>query len=189
MEAHEALERFEKVSEHGHGGLDRLARDAAIFVAVVAALLAVATFLSNEAVKEVITGETQAADVSARLEANDVKIAMATNNNVLLEVLAAGLKGNPKEALAIRHAEALDARVRDHLVPIDRRLAAIVRRDEEHRDRADNQHLLYELSQVGFQLAIVLAGISIIARRRWLLAGGGLAGTAGTALLVSGFIY
>jgi hypothetical protein len=104
-------------------------------------------------------------------------------------VLSAGLTNNPKEALAIRHAEALDRRVREELVPTDRGLAATVRRDERDRDRADNQHLLYELAQVGLQLAIVLAGIAIIARRRWLLAGGGLAATAGTALLIAGLVY
>ena len=36
----------------------RHGRQAALLVAVMAAFLAVATFLANEAVKEVITGET-----------------------------------------------------------------------------------------------------------------------------------
>ena len=46
-------------------------------VAVLAALLAAAAFLSDEAIKHVITGETGAVDDSARLEANDVKITLA----------------------------------------------------------------------------------------------------------------
>src|SRR2546421_195648 len=57
VEAHEALERFEKMTEgheHAGGGGSNLARDAAVVVAVFAALLAVSTFLSNEMVKEVI---------------------------------------------------------------------------------------------------------------------------------------
>ena len=41
-------------------------------------------FLSNEAVKEVITGETHRAGASARLESNRVKIDIAKGNSVLL---------------------------------------------------------------------------------------------------------
>jgi hypothetical protein len=180
MEAHEALERFEKVAE-GH-----LARDAAVLVAVLAALLAMSTFLSNEAVKEVITGETKAADVSAQLEANDVKTTVADASSTLLRVTSAG---NPREAKAAAKAEALDSRISSELAPIDRRLSAKIRKDEKQRDRADNRHLLYELSEVGLQIGIVLAGISILARRRWLLAGGGLLGTAGAVLLAVGLAY
>jgi hypothetical protein len=76
MEAHEAVGRFDRVAEghdlsHGPGG--RLARDAAFLVALLAGFLAIATFLANEAIKDVIKGETRAADTNARLDANDVK--------------------------------------------------------------------------------------------------------------------
>jgi hypothetical protein len=76
LEAHEALDHFEKVTradeEFGGPGED-LARTAAVVVAVLAARLAIATFLSNEAVKEVISGETKGADTNAQLEAKNVK--------------------------------------------------------------------------------------------------------------------
>ena len=62
-------------------------RNAALVVAVMAAFLAIATFLSNEAVKHVITGETHRADASARLESNRVKIDVANGNSALLQVL------------------------------------------------------------------------------------------------------
>jgi hypothetical protein len=39
------------------------------------------------------------------------------------------------------------------------------------------------------QIGIVVAGISILARRHWLLAGAGLVGLAGIALLLAGLIY
>jgi len=51
-----------------------------MFVAVLAALLAVATFLANETVKEVITGETHRADHSAQLESNRLKIEINEGN-------------------------------------------------------------------------------------------------------------
>jgi hypothetical protein len=189
MEAHEAVEHFEKVSEGdeesaGPGG--QLARTAAVVVAVLAAFLAIATFLSNEAVKEVITGETKGADTSAQLEANDIKTIVAGADAVLLRVLGTG---NPKEAAAVAKAEELESRVQSELQPTDRRLSAKTVADEKDRNRADQRHLLYELAEVGVQVGIVLAGISILVRRRWLLTSGAVLGAAGVVVLIAGFLY
>ena len=189
MEAHEALEHFEKVSEAdedaaGSGG--ELARSAAVVVAVLAAFLAIATFLSNESVKEVITGETKAADTSAQLEANDVKTIIANADAVLLRVVATG---NPKEAVAAAKAQELEGRVQSELQPVDRRLTSTIAADAKQRNRADQRHLLYELAEVGIQIGIVLAGISILVRRRWMLKGGSALGAAGVVVLIAGLLY
>jgi Domain of unknown function (DUF4337) len=152
-------------------------------VAVLAAILASAGFLANEAIKQVITGETRAADDSARLEANDVKTTIASANSVLLRVVA---NGNPREAQAAATAQALEARIQTELAPVQRRLAARIRADRSVRERAESRHVLYELAEVALEVAIVLAGISILARRRWLLAAGGLVGTLGVVLLAVG---
>ena len=195
MKAHEAVETFAKVAE----GQEQVAEGqnaasqaegipvrAAVVVAVLAAFLAIATFLSNESVKAVITGETKAADTSARLETNNVKDLLASSDSTLLRVVGTG---NPKEAVAVAKAEALEARIKTQLVPIEGALRAKIATDVEQRNRADSQHLVYELSETALQIGIVLAGISILARRRWLLAGGGLVGLAGIALLLAGLIY
>jgi Domain of unknown function (DUF4337) len=189
MKAHEAFERFEDVAERPgttDGSASGLAREAAVVVAVLAALLATSTFLSNEAVKEVITGETRAADTSARLEANDVKATIADASSTLLRVTGTG---NPKEAQGAAKAEALNRRVTRELAPIDRRLSANIKKHAMQRDQANDRHVIYELSEVALQIGIVLAGISILVRRRWLLTGGGLVGIAGTVLLVIGLAY
>jgi hypothetical protein len=161
MEAHEAMERVERM----HG---------------------LATFLSNEAVKEVITKETKGADISAQFEVNDVKTTIADANAVLLRVVGTG---NPKEAPAVAKAEMLERRIDTEFKPVDARLRTQIVADEADRQRADQRHLLYELSEVGLQVGIVLAGISILARRRWLLGGGALLGAAGIGLLISGLVY
>jgi len=189
LEAHEALEHFDKISDAdeeaaGRGG--QLARSAAVVVAVLAAFLAVATFLSNEAVKDVITGETKAADTSAQLEANNVKTLMANADAILLRVVATG---NPKEAAAAAKAEELEGSVQSELQPVDRRLTAKIAADEEERNHADQRHLLFELAEVGVQVGIVLAGISILVRRRWLLMAGSALGAAGVAVLIVGLLY
>jgi hypothetical protein len=188
MEAHKAFERFGHVAGRhgGHSNLELLSRDAAAVVAVLAAFLAIATFLSNQAVKEIITGETRAADTSGRFEANDVKSLIASANSTLLRVVGTG---NSKMSAAVAKARALEARIQSELAPRDRVLRRQIAGDQTQRDRADNRHVLYELSVVGLQIGIVLAGISILARRRWLLGGGGAAGLAGVVLLFAGLAY
>ncbi|MDX6658453.1 MAG: hypothetical protein QOH62_3246 [Solirubrobacteraceae bacterium] len=182
MEAHESFQRFERLP---HGDLDNLARTAAILVAVLAAFLSIATFLSNEAIKEAITGETKVADTTAVMEANEVKRIIADSNAQILRVVAVG---SPLARGATAKAEALDARIENELAPIDRRLADQISLHQRERDHANDRHLVFEVSTIGFQVGIVLAGISIIVRRRWLLAGGGIVGVAGLVFMIAGLV-
>jgi hypothetical protein len=189
MEAHKSYERFEQghqvaTGEAAHVGPHH-GRNAAMVVALMAAFLAVAVFLSNEAVKEVITGETHRADASARLESNRVKIDVAEGNAVLLRTLAAA--GPPQRRAAVE-AGRHEARVVGVLGPADARLQAEIQAHEHETDHANTQHVDYELGEVGLQVGIVLASVSIIARRRWLLGAGGAAATAGVVLLLVGLL-
>jgi hypothetical protein len=187
MEAHDALERVDRMhGEHGHRERGDIATPAAITVAVLAAFLAIATFLSNEAIKEVITKETKGADATAQFESNDVKTTIAEANSVLLRVVGTG---NPKEAAAVAKAQKLEHRIETEFAPVDARLKREIAAGQTDRARADQKHLLYEVAEVGLQVGIVLAGISILARRRWLLAGGAAMGAAGVGVLISGFVY
>jgi hypothetical protein len=186
MPAHRSVERFE-AGHHGRGELDTpgFARQAALLVAVMAALLAVATFLSNEAVKEVITGDTHRADTSSRLESNQLKIDVATGNATMLKVLAHGPRDEAEAGLA---AAAHERRVEHELAPADHALVEEMHHDEEHVDHYNDKHLLYELAEVGLEVGIVLATVSIIAHRRWLLGTGTAVGAVGTVLLVAGLV-
>jgi hypothetical protein len=184
MEAHRSVERF----EHGHRANGELAtpgfaRQAALLVAVMAALLAIATFLSNEAVKEVITGETHRADTSSRLESNQLKIDVAGGNKQMLEVLA---DGPHDEAEAAKAASAHEERIAKELVPADHALTEEIHHDEQHVDHYNDKHLLFELAEVGLEVGIVLSTVSIIAHRRWLLGGGIAVAIIGAVLLVAG---
>lgn len=186
MPAHRSVERFEN-GHHGGGGLDTpaFARQAAMVVAVMAALLAIATFLSNESVKEVITGETHRSDTSSRLESNQLKIDVAGGNATMLKVLGAGSHTEAKAAAA---ATIHEQRIEKELVPADHALTEEIHHDEQHVDHYNDKHLLYELAEVALEVGIVLATVSIIAHRRWLLATGGAVGIVGAVLLVVGAI-
>ena len=180
--AHEPFQRFERVA---HDQLDDLSRTAALVVAVLAVFLAIAMFLSSEAIKEAITGETRVADTSAVMEANEVKTIVAESNAQILRVVAVG---SPLARAASAKAEALDAHIVNELKPINRKLADQIRVDQRERDHANDRHLVFELSAIGFQVGIVLAGVSIIARRRWLLAGSAILGFAGLVVMITGLV-
>jgi hypothetical protein len=189
MEAHHSFERFEKGHEvatgsDGHAG-PHYGRNAALVVAIMAGFLAIATFLSNEAVKEVITGETHRADASAQLESNRLKIEINKGNSTLLKVLGSG---SPAEAKAADEARAHEARIVEELEPADTHLRAEIGHHEQEISDANTAHIDYELGEVGLQVGIVLASVSIIARRRWLLAIGGAAATIGVVLLLAGLL-
>jgi Domain of unknown function (DUF4337) len=185
-EAHHSFERFEQghqvaFDEQGpHYG-----RNAALVVAVMAGFLAIATFLSNEAVKEVITGETHRANASAQLESNTLKVEINKGNSTLLRVLGTG---SPAEEAAADAARAHEAKIVHELEPADAHLQEEIAAHEHEVDHANTQHIDYELAEVGLQVGIVLASVSIIARRRWLLGAGGAAASAGVVLLLVGLL-
>src|SRR5882672_4410588 len=109
MEAHRSYERFEQGHQISGGGIGpHYGRHAAVVVAVMAAFLAIATFLSNEAVKEVITGETHRADTSGQRESNRLKIEINNGDSTLLRVLGTG---TPAERRAAQETRAQEARV------------------------------------------------------------------------------
>jgi len=186
MEAHRSYERFEQGHHVTAGGeLPHHAQIAALAVAVIACLLAVATFFSNEALKEVVTGETHGGTASARLESNRVKIDIAKANASLLRVLGASI---PARYGAAARAREHEQRVTERLRPADAHLNEEIAAHRSEIDHGNAQHLDFELAEVAFEVGIVLASISIIARRRWLLGAAGAAATAGVALLAVGLL-
>ncbi|HEY1853976.1 MAG TPA: DUF4337 family protein [Solirubrobacterales bacterium] len=185
MEAHRSYERFERSTEAAGDRHPRHATTAAFAVAVMAALLAISAFLANEAVKEVITGETHRADATARLESNLLKTDLAEGNADLLRVLDAG-KG--LRARAAAEARGREARVERELEPADANLHHEISDDEHHVESSDEKHLAYELAEVGLEVGIVLASVSIIIRRRWLLGIGSVIGAAGALALAGGVL-
>jgi hypothetical protein len=189
--AKEALEHFEHARHgtgDGHGDNDdastsHLVRNAAITVAVLAAFLAIATLLATKAMTKVITGETKAADTNAALHANEVKTTFAEHDAELLRVIGTG---NTQERAAAERAEEIEHQIVHRYGPIDKKLEEKAHAYESSRDEAEKKHKLYEYSTAGLQIAIVIASISIIARRRWLLQGSWGVGVVSVGVLVAG---
>jgi hypothetical protein len=79
-----------------------------------------------------------------------------------------------------------ERRIERELAPADHALVEEMHHDEEHVDHYNDKHLLYELAEVALEVGIVLATVSIIAHRRWLLGTGAAVGVVGALLLVVG---
>ena len=103
----------------------------------------------------------------------------------MLEVLADGPRD---EAEAAKAAAPTSTASSKELVPADHALTEEIHHDEQHVDHYNDKHLLFELAEVGLEVGIVLSTVSIIAHRRWLLAGGAAVGIIGTVLLVAGAV-
>jgi hypothetical protein len=179
-----ALERYEMTTEEQHS-LEGFSRRAALVVVVLAGVLAVATLLSNEAVKETVLAQSRVTRAAALAETNEVKAFVNVNAARQLELLAEG-SATPRGAAAERHAASLDRHVAMELTPRTRILAAEERREEDEQARHDDRHYRFELSSVALEIGIVLASAAVLTRVRWVLVAGGIVGAVGTALLISG---
>jgi hypothetical protein len=189
MEAHKAFDRFER-SHHAsaqHGNEPSFTTRAALTVAVMAALLAVATFLVNEAVKEAIQNETKAAAADSQFTSFQTQSEVARLDGAVLRSLSV----SSDRAVATTSKAGVDE-LDKHTDEFDQAATALHQEAAHARDEVDHandKHLIYELAVVGLQIGIVLASVSIIARRRFLLTGSWAIGVAGMVVLIVGITH
>jgi hypothetical protein len=189
MEAHEAYERFETTHHHtqhesGDTGVP-FASQAALVVAILAAFLAVATFKANEVVKDAIQEQTQLSDTHFQSQTQISRQIELQLNNAVLNAIS--ITTAPAARKELEQAANTLNKTADKLEPVIKDLEGTAAEQQKSVKHNNNQHLLYELAVVGLQIGIVLASVSIIVKRRWLLYGGGAAGVAGVAILIAGF--
>jgi preprotein translocase subunit SecF len=186
VEAHEAFERFENTHHGAEGHEVPFASRAAMLVAVMAAFLAVATFKANEAVKDAIQTQTKLASTHADSQTavgHQIQLELAYAQ---LSATAAGLQTGGAQLL--QAAKKFDTIAKQQVGPEIKRLGEEATAQKNETNDLNHQHLLFELAEVGLQIGIVLASVSIIARRRWLLGLGALGGTVGVVIMVAGFL-
>jgi hypothetical protein len=182
MEAHEAVERFEHSHHASHEG-GGFATQAALVVAVIAAFLAVATFKANEAVKDTIQEQTKIGDTHFQDQTQRSRQIELQLDRALLSAIATNSPA-AKQLLAI--GDQLD-HTATSLGPVINHYVERAREQARSVTHSNDQHLLFELAVVGLQIGIVLASVSIIVRRRWLLGGGAMMGLVGVGILIAGF--
>jgi uncharacterized protein DUF4337 len=189
MEAHEAFERFEHSHHHAPHGEDgepvSFASQAALVVAIIAAFLAVATFKANEAVKDAIQEQTQVADTHFQSQTQLGRQIELELNYAVLNAIS--ITTPPSAAKQLQGAASTLNETSNKLGPVIKQLDQAAAHQSRSVRHNNDQHLLYELAVVGLQIGIVLASVSIIVKRRWLLYGGGAMGLVGVGVLIAGF--
>ena len=183
METRELLEhteRAEKVAERH----ENFGRQAAIVISVMAALLAIASLAGSRASTEAILSQAKASDAYNEYQANSLKRHVNLDDAAQLRILA---NGTTNQATAESQAATLEQAVADKYQPAQDQLLPVARDLEAERDTAEARHRGFQSSEAAFQLGIVLSSISIVARTRWLLAGGVAMGLIGLVLGLNAF--
>ena len=184
METREVLEHTERAAEAAEQR-ENFGRRAAVVVAVLAALLAVATLAGSRASTEAILAQAKATDTYNEYQANSLKRHINLDDAAQLRILAGGTQN---QGAAEQQAASLEQAVTDKYQPAQDQLLPVAQDLEQDRDTAEARHRGFQSSEAAFQLAIVLSSISIVARARWLLGAGIGLGVLGLLLAGNAFL-
>jgi hypothetical protein len=193
----EAHEIGEKIHEAGHAGShrqDAFRRIAAVYLGVVAMLLAIAALGGNEASKEMLNANIHASDTYAFYQAKNIRQTMYQISAAELELLSSGgavpSANNDKAAELIKRYRDTAARYESEPATGDgkKELMAKARHWEELRDHAAAQIPNFEYAEAMFQIAIVLGSVAIVAGSPWILGLSGLLSIAGLLLTINGHL-
>jgi hypothetical protein len=151
----------------------------------MAALLAIASLAGTRASTEAILSQEKASDTYNEYQANSLKRHVNLDDAASLRILAAG---GPAADQAEAQAASLERDVATKYQPNQDDLLPKAQALEHERDIAEARHRGFQSAEAAFQLGIVLASISIVARSRPLLAVGGALGLVGLILALNGFL-
>jgi hypothetical protein len=183
VETREVLEHVEQAEEASEKRED-FGRRAAVVVSIMAALLAIASLAGSRASTEAILAQAKASDTYNEYQANSLKRHVNLDDAAQLRILASG---TPAQAAAEQQAASLEQAVADKYQPAQDQLLPAAQDLEHERDLAESRHRGFQTAEAAFQLGIVLASISIVARARWLLAVGAGLGLLGILLGLNAF--
>ncbi|HEX3860150.1 MAG TPA: DUF4337 domain-containing protein [Stellaceae bacterium] len=196
MEAHEIAEQIHEHSEYDSDAPEHhmFRRIAAIYIGVVAMLLAIATLGGAAATKEMLSENIHASDTYAFYQSKyqrQISYQIAAEQ---LELLAAGMPGLSSEQLA--KVEKLVQRYRDIAVRYesepskgDGKKELLAKADEfgARRDHAAAQSPNFEYAEALFQIAIVLGSVAIVAGSGALLGVSSVLAIGGMLLTANGY--
>jgi hypothetical protein len=198
LEAHEIAENIDETAEpHRHGPPQRdwFRRLTAIYVGVVAMLLAIAALGGADATKEMLNANIHASDTYAFYQSKYIRQIHYQTAAEQLELLAAGAPGlspehTAKVAELVRRYRDTAARYESEPATGDgkKELQARAKEWEHKRDHAEAQTPNFEFAEALLQIAIVLGSVAIVAASPWLLGISGALAVCGVLLTLNGFL-
>ena len=173
---------------------NRFKQRAAIFISFLAMLLAITGLGGQNANKETLNNNIQAANAFNFYQAKNIRqtsLILAVDEIELAWAATPGLSDEAKAALG-KKLETYKANVaRYESEPSTgegkKELMARARAHEEARDRAMKQDPYFDYAEALLQIAIVLISVSLVAEIIWLAFLGGGLGLVGALLMINGF--
>jgi Domain of unknown function (DUF4337) len=178
------------MSAHAH--IEGSNKTVAIFIAVLAALLALAEMGGKSAQTHALDHNIQASNLWAFFQAKTIRMTAVRTAAEALETLGV-------DELAPERGEAVKKRIAGWRTTAERydnepetgegrqQLGARAKASEEARDRALAAYHQFEFASAAFQIAIVLASASVITSAIWLLFFAGGLGIVGIAFSGLGY--
>ena len=189
MKAEEATEFMEVEKPK-----DTFRQRAAIFISFLAMLLAITGLGGQNANKETLNNNIQAANAFNFYQAKNIRqtsLMLAADEIELAWAVTPGLSDEARAALG-KKLETYKANIaRYESEPSTgegkKELMARARAHEEARDHAIKQDPYFDYAEALLQIAIVLISVSLVAEIIWLAFLGGGLGLVGALLMINGF--
>ena len=196
------MEAAEQIAEAREAGHESFKNRAALGIAFMAMLLAITSLGGGNAAEDMANNNIHASDTWAFYQAKSIR---QTTMRVAADGLEADLRANPnmppeaREFVQKKMEEyrATAARYEDEPDPDDpanplkgegrKQLTARARDYEAQRERAQLQDPNFDFAEALFQIAIVLASVSILAISRPVLRISLVVGAAATLLMLNGY--
>jgi Domain of unknown function (DUF4337) len=195
MHATEAADTIKEAgTEHeAASGLARFENQAALLIAFLAMLLAITSVAGNDNLQAILQSETEIADTWAFYQAKTIRrtSTILAKDQVELMLLGQGASWTPEAR------QAAQAKLAAYEADIDRfrnepeegtvDLQQKARDLEAKREHALKQDPNFDFAEGLFQIAIVIASVSIVTKVRALLYGSAALGTVALLLMLNGF--
>jgi hypothetical protein len=186
-----------KTEDHHHSGFRSFA---AVWVAILAALMAIRGVGAEQAKDEMIAKNIQASDTWSHYQAKNLR---QTSYRIAADQITADL-ASPGLSAAQRVVD--EKRLGDYQKQIKRYDSEAMRANdpqsggkkeiaerakdyENERDVLDHKNHNFNFAEMFFQLGLVLASVSILLNSRKLLAGSIVLGALGAILTINGFFW
>jgi hypothetical protein len=169
-------------------GEQRFGRRVALVTALYAVALAIASLGGNNAMKEMLLAQQEAANQWAYYQAKVVREHLNRGNRLALEVQLADpspLRG--EERAKLERAAGKFGEEEKRMAADKKEIETVARRHEHERDLNRAKDPYFDYAEVLLQIAIVLASVSILSRSRPVFVASLVMAVVGAFLAINGF--
>jgi hypothetical protein len=165
----------DEIHHRAHASAERWQLQVALTSALLAVMAALAALLSGHDANESMLEQIRSSDAWSHYQSKSIKLAIQKSNSEILMALGKEVPKKSEEELKRyeREQEEISAEAREKAVASEHLLA---------------RHERYSIAVTFFQVAIGVAAISVLTRRRSFWKVSLLFGGAGLAALISGFL-